>query len=98
MLNFLVKKGVKVVNLKGKKVKIEYPTFWPYKVIINSHCNIEHIIKNSIGQREHQLKRSNISKDRNYESYNLSVLVYSDTERIELYTQIRSEDCVKIVL
>ena len=85
-------------NLKDKKVEIKYPTIWHYKVIINSHCKIKHILKNVLGDREYHLEESLSSKNKNYQSYKVGILVHNDDDRKTLYEELKKEDCVKIVL
>ncbi|HIO90864.1 MAG TPA: DUF493 domain-containing protein [Campylobacterales bacterium] len=89
---------VKVVDLNDKKAEITYPTLWPYKVIINSHCKIKHILKNTLGEREYQLKKSNNSKNKTYISYQVTIFVHNEDDRVALYHEIKKEDCVRIVL
>jgi putative lipoic acid-binding regulatory protein len=91
--------GEKAVNsLEGKKVALEYPCNWDYKVIINAHCKIKHIIENVIGDRTYKVTKSNNSKDKTYISYKVSLLVHSDEDRVALFHEFKKEDCVKIVL
>jgi len=87
-----------VVNLSDKKVEITYPTLWHYKVIINSHCKIHHVVENIIGKREYEVAKSNTSKDKKYESFKVTILVHSDDDREALFHEFKKEDCVKIVL
>ena len=87
-----------MVNFKEKKAKIQYPTFWPYKVIINSHCKIHNVVENVIGKKEYKVEKSKNSKNKNYESFNVSILVFSDEERVAIYEELKKENCVKIVL
>jgi len=87
-----------VVNLQDKKVEIKYPTFWPYKIIINSHCKIHNVVENVIGKREYKVQKGNNSKNKTYESFKVTILVHSDDDRVTLYEEFKKEDCVKIVL
>jgi putative lipoic acid-binding regulatory protein len=88
----------KVVDLSDKKVEIKYPVQWPYKIIINSHCKIHHIVENVIGKREYKVQKGNNSKNKTYESFKVTILVHSDDDRVALYEEFKKEDCVKIVL
>ena len=87
-----------MVNLSDKKVEIKYPTLWHYKVIINSHCKIHHVVENVIGKREYKIAKSNTSKDKKYESFKVTILVHNDDDRVTIYEELKKEDCVKIVL
>jgi len=87
-----------VISLDNKKLELEYPCNWDYKVIINTHCNIKHIAKNVLGERIYKIAKSNNSKDKTYVSYKVSLLVHSDEDRVALFHEFKKEDCVKIVL
>lgn len=87
-----------MISLDDKKVKLEYPCNWNYKVIINAHCNIKHIAKNVLGDRTYKIAKSNNSKDKTYVSYKVSLLVHCDEDRVALFHEFKKEDCVKIVL
>ena len=87
-----------VISLEGKKLELTYPCNWDYKIIINSHCNINHIIKNVIGDRDYKISKANNSKNRTYQSYRMTLLVHNEDDRVELYSSLKREDCVKIVL
>lgn len=84
--------------MENKKVEIEYPCDWTYKVIINAHCNIKHIAKNVLGERIYKIAKSNNSKNKTYESYKVSLLVHNEDDRVALFHEFKKEDCVKIVL
>ena len=87
-----------MISLDNKKLELEYPCNWDYKVIINTHCHIKHITKNVLGERIYKISQSNNSKDKTYVSYKISLLVHSDEVRIALFQEFKKEDCVKIVL
>ncbi len=84
--------------MRDKKLELEYPCNWDYKVIVNAHCNIKHIAKNVLGERIYKISQSNNSKDKTYVSYKISLLVHSDEDRVALFQAFKKEDCVKIVL
>ncbi len=87
-----------MISIGNKKLELEYPCNWEYKVIINIHCKIKHIAKNVLGDRTYTIKKSNNSKKKTYESFKISLLIHSDDERVTLFEEFRKEDCVKIVL
>ncbi len=84
--------------MRDKKLELEYPCNWDYKVIVNAHCNMKHIAKNVLGERIYKISQSNNSKDKTYVSYKISLLVHSDEDRVALFQAFKKEDCVKIVL
>lgn len=69
----------------NKEPKIDYPNFWEYKVIFQKDEEAQKIISDIVKEREYKLVFSKFSKDEKYASYNLSVLVNSDKERLELF-------------
>ncbi len=78
-----------ICEINGKKPEIIYPTFWEYKIIFDSSSDEKSIIKECVGDRKHKLKISHTSKNGKFKSFNLSVLVNSDTERLELFTLLK---------
>ncbi len=85
-------------NLKDKKLELQYPCNWDYKVIVNKECNIKDVTNGVFGEREHKVEKSNKSKGDKYQSYKVSTLVHNDDDRKELFEQLRKDDNVKIVL
>ena len=47
------------------------------------------IIKECVGDREYKLQSSHTSKNAKFKSFNLSVLVNNNTERLELFTLLK---------
>jgi putative lipoic acid-binding regulatory protein len=86
------------LNLGQKKVQIEYPTHWEYKVIVPSGVDINAPIKEIFENREFSIKPSHTSKKGSYESFNVTVLVTSDTERQDLFNTLKSHQDIKYVL
>ncbi len=86
------------MNLNDKKLEIEYPCSWNYKVIILQEHDIEGITKTIFGQREHKIIPSKNSKNGKYQSFQVTTLVYNDDDRTEIFFQIKKEPNVKMVL
>lgn len=82
-------KMAQICDLNGKKPDIVYPTFWEYKVIFDSNADEKSIIKECVGERNHKITPSNSSKNGKFKSFNLSVLVNSDSERLELFSLLK---------
>ena len=80
----------------NKEPKIDYPNFWEYKVIFQKDEDAQKIISDIVKECEYKLAFSKFSKDEKYASYNLSVLVNSDKERLELFSALK--DVSKYVL
>lgn len=78
-----------MTEICNEKVKISYPTFWEYKLILSKDCDENDIIKNTVGSREHKLVFSNHSKNGKFKSFNLNVLINNDEERLELFSLLK---------
>lgn len=73
----------------NEEPKIEYPNFWEYKVVFEKSADAKSIIQSIVKEREHKLVFSKFSKDKTYASYNLTVLVNSKEERLELFSALK---------
>lgn len=84
--------------LEGKKLELEYPVSWQYKLIgmdeAQMHAKTVHILK----EKPFSLTPSNKSSSGKFVSLTLEVLVYSDDERLYIYEELRKAECVKYVL
>jgi len=91
-----------VVNLnekvKGKKLELNYPCNWKYKIVVNSDKNIESVVEEVMGKRECKINSSKESKGGKYKSYNLEVLVHNDDDREVIYEELKKHNDVKAVL
>ena len=73
----------------NKEPEIIYPNFWEYKIIVLENENAEEIAQGIVGERQSKLTPSKSSKEGKYKSYNLSVLVNSNQERLEIFSALR---------
>ena len=73
----------------NKEPEIIYPNFWEYKIIVLDSDNAEAIVQSVVGERQHKITPSKSSKESKYKSYNLSVLVNSNQERLEIFSALR---------
>ena len=80
-----------ICDLNNKKPKIDYPTHWEYKVIFNASDVAEAKVKDIVKDREFKLVFSKFSKDKKYASYDLTVLVLSEEERLEIFSALKHE-------
>ena len=83
---------------KNKKLELEYPCEWEYRVIIDKDNKIDTVVDEVIDKRESKIKKSNKSKNGNYQSYLVSILVHNDDDRTALYDEFKKNDNVKMVL
>jgi len=91
---------VEILNdkLKGKKLELEYPCNWCYKVIGNDKESVTEAIKDTLDEREHKLTHSNASKNGKYVSMNLDMLVHNEDDRQAIYEELKKHKNVKMVL
>ena len=80
-----------ICDLNNKKPKIDYPTHWEYKVIFDASDEAEAKVKDIVKDREFKLVFSKFSKDKKYASYDLTVLVLSEEERLEIFSALKHE-------
>lgn len=78
-----------IYDLKGQKLEIKYPIFWEYKIILDKNEDEAALISELLNDRDHQLKPSKTSSKGSFKSFNLSVLVYGDEERLELFSLLK---------
>ncbi len=87
-----------ILNESDKKLELEYPCNWCYKVVGESEEKIKEAVKDTIDQREHKLTSSKTSKSGKYKSMNLDMLVHSDDDRKTIYEELKKHKNVKIVI
>ncbi|EKU11343.1 HP0495 family protein [Campylobacter showae] len=73
----------------NKEPEIIYPNFWEYKIIVLDSENAQAIVQGVVGERQHKITPSKSSKEGKYKGYNLSVLVNSNQERLEIFSALR---------
>jgi putative lipoic acid-binding regulatory protein len=86
-----------VVNLNDKKVEIEYPCRWEYKVIVECENTLK-VAVFDILDIEYTLTPSKSSSSGKYKSFNISLTVTSHTHRIEIFEKLKSHNDIKYVL
>lgn len=84
---------VRVVNLCDFKQEpiINYPTFWDFKVIVESEVNAGKLFESILKQREFKYKASNLSQNGKYQSYLLSVYVDSKEDRLAIFAKLKEK-------
>jgi len=89
---------MEILNDSDKKVVIEYPSSWTYKLIGHEKEAIKKAIHDVIVERDHNLKHSNKSKTGKYVSMNLEIVITSDDERNFIYEALKAHQNIKMVL
>ena len=89
---------MEILNDSEKKVVIEYPCNWCYKVIATEKEALEQAIKDVIDERERKLTPSNKSKTGKYVSMNLDILVHNEDDRTFIFEALKKHQNIKMVL
>lgn len=87
-----------MISQEGKKLELTYPCEWSYKVIVETHIEIKVVTKLILGDRQHDIKKANLSKNKKYQSHNISLLVHNDDDRHMIFEQLKKDESVKMVL
>lgn len=89
---------MEIINDSKKKIILEYPTSWSYKLIGHEKEAIQKAIHDVILQREHSLNHSNNSKTGKYVSMNLDLVIQNEDERNFIYEALKAHQDIKMVL
>jgi putative lipoic acid-binding regulatory protein len=81
-----------------RKVEIDYPCEWKYKVIGEECEKIENAVKSVMGEKAHTCTPSRVSRKGRYHSYEVKTEVESEEERTELFHKLKKHDDLKMVL
>ncbi len=84
--------------MNSKDLKLNYPCKWEYKTVLESHYNINEIVKCVLDNREHSVKKSNNSKTGKYQSHTVATLVHSDEDRKAVFEELKNHESIKFVL
>jgi len=87
-----------VINLNDKKLELDYPCSWEYKLIVLENCNIKKCVKDILLEREYNLKLSKTSSKGKFKSYTLQMLVHNEDDRKEIFSILGEHQDIKIVL
>jgi uncharacterized protein len=81
----------------NQRPEITYPCEWSYKIIGNNIDKILEAIENAVSGLKYDVTPSNISKNGNYYSLNLTLTVPNEVVRDLIYQKLDSSDSIKIV-
>jgi uncharacterized protein len=81
----------------NKRPEINYPCEWSYKIIGNNIDKILEAIESAVSGLNYDVTPSNISKNGNYYSLNLTLTVPNEVVRDLIYQKLDSSDSIKIV-
>ena len=89
---------MEIINDNDKKLVLEYPCNWCYKLIASEKRALEQAVRDVIIQREHKLTHSNSSKTGKYTSMNLDLLVHNEDDRTFIFEALKKHQDIKMVL
>lgn len=89
---------MEILNDSNKKIVLEYPCNWCYKVIASEQKALQQAIRDVIDEREHKLTHSNKSKTGKFTSMNLDLLVHNEDDRTFIYEALKQHSAIKMVL
>jgi len=78
--------------------KIEYPCTWSFKIIGSDAAQITDAIVMMLEAFEYQFSESRHSRTGKYTSFNLSVHVKSEQERLAIFSGLKRIPSVKVIL
>ena len=86
------------INDIEKKLELEYPCSWCYKVITEHEDHTKEALLDVISERMHTLTHSNSSRSGKFVSMNLELLVQNEEDRNFIYEALKAHQKVKMVL
>ena len=81
-----------------KKVKLEYPCPWVYKIIGPDADEMRQAVAEIICDRAYKISHSRDSKTNKYHCLNVELSVESESHRTALYEALKAHRAVKMVL
>mgnify|MGYP003411552755 FL=1 len=87
-----------ILDSNSKKPIIKYPCDWHYKVIGTDAAEIIKAIELAVEGMDYKISSSNISSKGNYFSLNLKVFVTSEVIRDIIFSKLKDNEFVKMVL
>ncbi len=87
-----------IINEETKKLELEYPCNWCYKVVAYERAGIEIAALEIFCEREYSLNPSKASSNGKYISMNLELLVHNEEERTYFFETLKAHPHIKMVL
>ena len=89
---------MEIINDSEKKLELQYPVNWTYKLISLDKALIQKVVHEVILEREHKLTHSNSSKTGKFVSMNLDLLVHNEDDRNFIFQALKQHQDIKMVL
>jgi uncharacterized protein len=87
-----------MTNDKKRKVQLEYPCSWVYKIIGSDENEMRLAVAEIICDRAYKITHSRSSEKSKYHSLNVELSVESESHRTTLYEALKAHRAVKIIL
>ena len=84
--------------LRSKKLELEYPCRWQFKLIGEDEFHLRQLVDEVLGERDYTLSLSNTSSTGRYRSLLLVLQVSSEQDRHDLGQQFQASEHVRMVL
>ncbi len=81
-----------------RKVKLEYPCVWVYKIIGPDADEMRHAVAEIICDRACKITHSRSSATAKYHCLNIELSVESESHRTAIYEALKTHRAVKIIL
>ena len=83
---------------KKRKVQLEYPCPWVYKIIGPDADEMRHAVAEIICDRSYKITPSRSSETAKYHCLNIELSVESESHRTALYEALKAHRTIKLVL
>ncbi|MCG3670353.1 DUF493 domain-containing protein [Aliarcobacter butzleri] len=87
-----------MIDLNDKKLELDYPCSWEYKLVVLETTNIKKTVKEVIFEREHKVKESKVSSKGKFKSYTLEMLVHNEDDRKEIFKLLGEHSDIKMII
>ncbi|MCT7561430.1 DUF493 domain-containing protein [Aliarcobacter butzleri] len=87
-----------MIDLNDKKLELDYPCNWEYKLVVLETTNIKQTVKEVIFEREHKVKESKVSSKGKFKSYTLEMLVHNEDDRKEIFKLLGEHSDIKMII
>ena len=85
-------------DLKEKKLKLQYPCAWHYKIIGMDQNDMQAAVEEIVRDRTCKISVSRQSENARYISLNIELIVESESHRTAVYEAFKTHSAIKVVL
>ncbi len=85
-------------DLPDKELGLKYPCNWEYKIITDAKDDLKQSIDTLLKNRNYKFEFSKKSKNGKYDSYMLSLLVFNDKDRTDIFENLKKDKNIKIII